>query len=104
MTSFKYWSHREEIPDGYIAGLVRDDYEHNRHVTHLYKGTFNDPGDPMCRYGWNRLEWGYSIWRNVIGSSGLCKICLRRVRENREPIPFPYETEEEDNEIADEDR
>jgi len=86
-----YWLYKDLIPNGYISGLVRDPYAERNDVAHLYKGTFNDPGDPMCKRGWNRKEYGYSIWRNVIGRRGLCKICLRRANENRNPIPFPYE-------------
>ena len=81
----------KEIPDGYIVGLVRDPIETNSHVAHLYKGTFHDPGDPMCRLGWNRKEYGYSIWRGVIGHAGICKMCLRRASKNLEPVPFTYE-------------
>lgn len=81
------------IPDGYIYGLVRDPIETNFHVAHLYKGTFSDPGDPMCKRGWNRGINGYSIWRNVLGNIGICKICLRRAKEGRRPISFPYEKE-----------
>ncbi len=63
--------------NGYIEGQDRNDYE-GRLVSHLYKGTFNDPGLPMCVRGWNRSDGErYSIWR---GSSGVgtCQICLRR--------------------------
>jgi len=74
------------VPDGYITGLGRD-YPHPR-TAHLYKGTFSDPGDPMCARGWNR-DGGtsYSIWRNNVGDGGICKICIRRANEGREPIP-----------------
>lgn len=72
--------------DGYIAGLGRD-YPHPK-IAHLYKGDFNDPGLPMCRYGWNR-DGGtsYSIWRNNSGANGVCKICLRRARQGLDGVP-----------------
>jgi len=87
--------YKDLVPDGYVAGLVRDPIDKNRHVAHLYKGSFGDVGDPMCKRGWNRKEWGYSIWRNVFTSKGICKICLRRAEKGLDPIPFPYDTEED---------
>ncbi len=86
-----YWLYKDFIPEGYISGLDRSkrDTQHNC-VAHLYKGTFGDPGDPMCKYGWNQKEFGYSIFRNVIGRKGICKICLRRAKRNLNPIDFPY--------------
>ena len=65
------------FPKGYITGLGRD-YPYPR-LAHLYEGTFQNPGNPMCRHGWNRdNEQSYSIWRNNDGRDGICKICLRR--------------------------
>lgn len=96
---YYYWMYKDQIPEGYISGLVRDPYDENNHVAHLYKGTIENPGDPMCRRGWNR-PYGYSIWRNVIGYKGLCKVCLRRAKENRDPIPYPYEEETENELLA----
>ena len=82
------------IPDGYISGQSRD-HKHDNRVTHLYKGTFGDPGWPMCKRGWNRDNGtAYSIWRNNIGPVGLCSICVRRAIENKEPIP-PNKGEDE---------
>ena len=73
------------IPEGYIPGLDRND-EHL--VAHLYKGTCADPGKPMCVRGWNRSHGdGYSILRNNVGPAGICKVCLRRAREGRPPVP-----------------
>lgn len=67
------------LPGGYIAGLGRD-IPYPR-LAHLYKGTFADPGLPMCRRGWNR-DGGesYSIWRGNLGDGGICRICLRRAK------------------------
>lgn len=69
------------VPDGYIAGMDR--CGRRDIVTHLYKGTFSNPGLPMCSRGWNRDGQAYSIFRGNISDAGLCKICLRRALENR---------------------
>ena len=74
-----------DIPKGYIQGLERT-YPHPK-ISHLYKGDFKDPGNPMCRRGWNRDEGtGYSIWRGNMGENGICKVCLRRAREGKEGV------------------
>lgn len=66
-----------KVPDGYIAGLGRD--VPHPPLAHLYKGTFAEPGNPMCRHGWNRDEGtDYSIWRGNIGAKGICRVCLLR--------------------------
>jgi len=39
-------------------------------MTHIYTGSFNDPGEPMCRYA------PYSFWRNNY-TSKFCKICIK---------------------------
>jgi hypothetical protein len=76
------------IPDGYITGLVRD-YPHAR-IAHLYKGDFADPGNPMCKKGWNRDEGAsYSIWRGNEGTQGVCAVCLKRAAKGLDPVP-PY--------------
>ena len=68
-----------EIPVGYITGLSREPEAHNRLVAHLYRGTFDNPGAPMCKRGWNRDNGAaYSIWRNNVGIKGICKVCMRR--------------------------
>lgn len=81
------------IPNGYITGQSRD-HDDDHKVTHLYKGTFDEPGLPMCKRGWNRDNGtAYSIWRNNISPGGICKICLKRAIENKEPIPskeYPF--------------
>lgn len=54
-------------------------------VAHLYRGTFQRVGNPMCRRGWNRLNgFGWSIFRNNLGS-GICKVCLRRALKKLKP-------------------
>lgn len=73
------------FPPGYIPGLGRD-YPHPK-LAHLYKGTFSNPGLPMCRRGWNRGGGqSYSIWRNNVGVNGICKICLCRANEDKEGV------------------
>lgn len=75
------------VPEGYVIGLGRDLPPHTK-VAHLYKGTFQDPGDPMCPRGWNRDDGeSYSIWRNQTGDTGICMVCMRRAHEGREPVP-----------------
>lgn len=58
----------------YITGQFRGDGGENM-VSHLYKGTFSDPGFPMCSRGWQRKwyykngkikDYEYSIFRNNI--------------------------------------
>lgn len=72
------------IPKGHISGLGRD-YPYPK-LAHLYKGTFANPGLPMCRRGWNRGD-SYSIWRNNEGENGICKICMRRALKGLDGIP-----------------
>lgn len=78
-----------EVPDGFILGLGRD--EPRPQVAHLYEGPFCDPGRAMCKRGYNRGDDGWSIWRGNFGSKGVCAVCLRRAREGRDPIPWPGE-------------
>lgn len=75
------------IPEGFVVGLVRNP-DTRGSVSHLYKGTFSDPGLPMCRYGWNRGDY-YSIWRGNVGGRGICKICLKRAHEGLDGIECP---------------
>lgn len=74
-----------DIPEGYITGLGRD-YPHPK-LAHLYQGNMADPGLPMCRHGWNRDDGqSYSIWRNNIGSDGVCAVCLRRAIAGKDGV------------------
>ena len=67
-------------PDGYIVGLGRN-YPYPK-IAHLYEGTFDNPGYPMCKRGWNRDNGqSYSIWRGVMGDGGICRICWRRAKK-----------------------
>jgi hypothetical protein len=82
------------IPDGYVIGLGRDLPHEQTKRAHLYKGTHADPGDPMCARGWNRDDGtAYSIWRGQVGQHGICRVCLRRAHEGRDPIPAKPEAE-----------
>lgn len=76
------------IPDGYIPGLSRR--RPGAKTSHLYKGDFSDPGQPMCARGYE-VAGDYSIWRNNIGDNGICKVCLRRARAGLAPAPWPDE-------------
>ena len=67
----------------YITGRDRNEDDA---VAHLYRGNFENPGNPMCVRGWNRLDGhGWSIFRNL-PDVRICKVCLRRAREKREPV------------------
>lgn len=81
------------IPEGYIAGLRRWP---EAKIAHLYKGSFQEPGLPMCLRGWtNPDRGGYSIFRNL-PYQPVCEICLRRARkglegvESRDPSGIRY--------------
>lgn len=83
------------IPEGYIEGLGRD-YPHPR-ISHLYHGTFADPGLPMCARGWNRENGtSYSIWRGNTGTQGTCSVCLKRARKGLGGVPAKKATEGKD--------
>ena len=73
-----------------IAGrtyVVGQDRNEPKAAAHLYIGTFAEPGEPMCVRGWNRSDGeGYSIFRNN-WSGPLCKTCVRRAQEQRDPVP-----------------
>jgi hypothetical protein len=72
---------------GFILGLNRiPEPECLRLSSHIYRGTFNEVGDPMCPRGWNRGEDGYSIWRNNIGK-GICRTCLKAAAKEYHPAP-----------------
>lgn len=83
-----------DIPEGYITGLSRRRVWRDRSgevqytVAHLFKGDFSDPGQPMCKRGYE-ADGTWSIWRGQIGPKGICSVCLRRTRANLEPAPWP---------------
>lgn len=72
------------IPAGFVVGADRASPSHR--VSHLYQGTFEQPGLPMCRHGYNRDNGEtYSIWRgNVV--NGLCKTCVKRAKKKLEGV------------------
>lgn len=59
--------------------------------THLYKGSYANPGLPMCVRGWNR-DWGtsYSIFRGCVGKLGVCQVCERRAEKGLPGIDSKY--------------
>lgn len=72
----------------YVSGQDRNE---DSLVAHLYRGTFNNMGDPMCVRGWNRCDgMDYSVFRNNSGSAGICKICLKRAKAKLDPIKSRY--------------
>lgn len=82
------------IPDGYITGLSRRRVWRHRAgevqytVAHLYKGSYGDVGQPMCKLGYEKAG-DISIWRGQVGPKGICSVCLRRARAGLEPAPWP---------------
>lgn len=73
------------LPDGYILGQDRNDMNL---VTHIYKGDFSDPGNPMCVRGWNRSGGErYSIFRGNVGDIGICRVCKRRMFQGKDGVP-----------------
>jgi hypothetical protein len=83
-----------DIPEGYITGLSRrrvtigGDGEIQYTVAHLYKGSFNSVGQPMCKRGYEAAG-DISIWRGRVGPKDICKTCLRRARAGLSPSPWP---------------
>lgn len=84
-----------DIPEGFITGISRRRAHRNPFtrqmeygVAHLYKGTFSDVGQPMCKRGYE-AEGDISIWRGNVGPKGICRVCLRRARAELEPVPWP---------------
>lgn len=80
------------IPDGYMPGQGRGNEDYRlADETHLYKGTFSDPGLPMCQRGWNRyFGMSYSIWRNNVSESGVCPVCLDRAQRGLDGVDCRY--------------
>lgn len=75
------------IPGGYITGLSRRKVPLAK-TSHLYKGTFSDPGQPMCKRGYEAAG-DISIFRGNVGEKGICAVCLRRARAGLDPAPWP---------------
>lgn len=81
----------------YVTGVFRGDNGENM-VTHLYKGTFAEPGFPMCSRGWQRKwydesgkieDYEYSIFRNNVSNVGICMNCIKRAQKGLPPIERP---------------
>lgn len=81
----------------YITGVFRGDGG-QKMKTHLYDGTFEKPGLPMCSGGWQRkyfnkkgklVDWEYSIFRNNVSKPGICKTCQRRAEKDLSGIKTP---------------
>ena len=71
----------------YVTGMGRNEGEDNL-VTHLYEGSYESPGSPMCRFGWNRSNGAaYSIFRNNISNKGICKTCQKRAEKGLPSVP-----------------
>lgn len=76
--NYEYWNKL-----GYIPGLGRD-FPYPK-KSHLYRGTYQDVKEPLCKKGWNRENGqSYSIWRNNIGEDGICCLCIKKARKELE--------------------
>lgn len=65
--------------DGYITGIDRSkDGDFENLSTHIYRGTFSNPEEGLCKWSMND-DGGFSIWRNNVSRRGFCKICLRKL-------------------------
>lgn len=64
--------------NGYITGMNRSVTWTDSLVAHIYRGTFNEPENGLCKKSMDE-NGGYSIFRNNIGRKGICKICLRNL-------------------------
>ncbi len=82
----------------YVTGMFRGDNGENM-VTHLYRGSFGEPGFPMCSRGWQRKrydengkleDWEYSIFRNNTSNAGLCMNCMKRAIKRLPPFEKPF--------------
>lgn len=88
-----------DVPEGYVIGLSRrrvwrgasGDVQYT--VSHLYRGSFRDVGQPMCKRGYEEAG-DISIWRGQVGPKGICSVCLRRARAGLKPAPWPDVAEE----------
>lgn len=70
----------------WISGMCRQG-NGKRKKSHLFDGTFRDPGLPMCSRGWNK--WGeYSIWRNNVSPMGICETCFKRAKAGLKGVEF----------------
>ncbi len=81
----------------YISGVFRGEGGEYM-VTHLYAGTFDEPGALFCSSGWQRkyfdkdgnlIDWEYSIFRNNYSKAGICKVCLKRATAGLPPVTKP---------------
>lgn len=67
----------------YIAGYDKL----NGGKAHLYRGTFEAPGEPMCPAGWNRSGGtDYSIIRGE-APAGICGDCWQNAKDRKSTIP-----------------
>jgi len=70
--------------EGFITGLQR--VHDNPTVAHIYRGTFSEPAEGMCKRAPN------SIFRNNFGEGGfmgICMVCLKKVmKEKKEKHPL----------------
>ena len=75
-----------KVPKGFAVGQDRAEPDV---VAHIY--TTDECGHavmPMCSLGWNRGNgMDFSIARGQMGRKGVCKVCVRRMQEGKDPVP-----------------
>jgi hypothetical protein len=62
---------------GYIIGVDRKSYRETL-VSHIYKGSFENPEYGLCKWSMDKYG-GFSIFRNIVGKKGICKLCLKKL-------------------------
>lgn len=66
-------------------GFAIDRIGGEKKVAHIYKlDENNEFQEPLCPKGWNRGKYGYSILRFNSSPKGLCKDCLKKMKEELE--------------------
>lgn len=88
----------EKLEPKYITGVDRSKGYKVR-LAHIYEGTFNDPRAPLCRYGWSGKAYGYSIFRNNLGTQGVCRLCQKRADKGLGGVRNPWWDGEENDDF-----
>ena len=82
---------------GYIEGLARVSFKDCGPVSdstcsHLYRGTFQEVGAPLCPKGWRMGVVGdVSIFRGNTGGGGLCLRCIKAADKLGPNPAIPYD-------------
>jgi hypothetical protein len=76
MNDHRVGCNRLRVPRGYVCGMFR-----GGGITHLYEGTFDCVGMPMCVEA--RVYSRLSVARDNISALGVCDVCMRRAKLER---------------------